>query len=256
MSGADSAELLDAFRAAALSVTKLYKTSTAYQARSRADGYQDCLDDLLAFLDKENIGVSDGEGWRIRKWATDHLEPRDAISPESDEEVEKVDTSSSSPQLHRSSSLAPVPTGRTDPQMRESAPPTIIPAAARSTSPIVEDVDIVVPSQDNFTFQSSIAYPSHETYMNLANLDLSDSQAHSSPTSRQGATTATATTGTPSIVRNTRLRNGRSTSRTTINRVAGQKRKVNLAEIFDLGSLGHGNGKDVFGGGGKRSRHA
>ena len=243
-----------------MSVTKLYKTSTTYQARSRAEGYQDCLDDLLSFLDKENIGVSDGEGWRIRKWATDHLEPRDTI-PESDEEVEKVDTSSSSPQLHRSSSLAPLPTGRTDAQMRDSAPPSIIPAATsaatqtQSTSPIVEDVDIVVPSQDNFTFQSSIPFPSHETYMNLANLDLSDSQVHSSPTSRQGATPAT-TTGTPSIARNTRLRNGRSTSRTTINRVAGQKRKVNLAEIFDLGSLGHGNGKDVFGGGGKRSRHA
>lgn len=257
MSAADSVDVLDAFRAAALSVTKLYKMSAAAQARSRAEGYQDCLDDLLAFLDKENIGLSDGEGWTIRKWATDRQEPRDTISQtmESEDEVEKPETSASSPQLQRSSSVAPQHTGRTDAPMRDSAPPTFAPTSTQSISPITEDVEIVVPTQDTFTFQSSIPYPSHDTYISLANLDLSDSQSHpSNTTTRQGAAPNTSAT-TPTISRNARLRNGRPTSKAAINRVAGQKRKVNLAELFDLGSLGHGNGKDVFGGG-KRSRHA
>jgi hypothetical protein len=56
-------QLLDVFKAAALSVTKLYKTSALAEAKARTDGYQDCIDDLLAFLDKGNIGLSDGEGW-------------------------------------------------------------------------------------------------------------------------------------------------------------------------------------------------
>ena len=58
-------QLLQAFKAAALSVTKLYKTAAADQGRTRAEGYQDALDELLAFLDREDIGLSDGEGWRI-----------------------------------------------------------------------------------------------------------------------------------------------------------------------------------------------
>ena len=49
-------QLLQAFKAAALSVTKLYKTAALDQTRARSEGYQDALDDLLSFLDKEDIG--------------------------------------------------------------------------------------------------------------------------------------------------------------------------------------------------------
>ncbi|KAK3316686.1 hypothetical protein B0H66DRAFT_626043 [Apodospora peruviana] len=246
---ADSAELLDAFKAAALSVTKLYKTSTAAQSKARGDGYQDCLDDLLAFLDNEKIGVVDGDGWRIRKWITDRLEGRDAVSQimESEDEADKGETVASSPRLQRSGSSVPPSTGRNDMQMRESAPPAVAPSTTQSVSPIMEEVEIVVPSQDTFTFQSSISYPSQESYMHIANLDLSDSQTH---------TTTTMPTPSTPTVRNARGRNGRPISRTTISRVHGQKRKVNLAEIFDIASLGYGNGgKDVFGNASKRSRH-
>ena len=45
--------LLQAFKDAALSVTKLYKTAAADQAKTRAEGFQDCLDELLTFMDKE-----------------------------------------------------------------------------------------------------------------------------------------------------------------------------------------------------------
>lgn len=241
----DSPELLDAFRAAALSVTKLYKTSAAAQAKSRTDGYHDCLEDLVAFLDKEGLGASSGEGWKIRKWATDRLEGREPISQslESEDEADKPEIAS--PQAHRSSS-APQPTiVRNEVQMKDPAP---APApATQPVSPISTDDDIGVPTQDTFTFQSSIPYPPQEAHMSLANLDLSDGgQTHN----RSPVTTTTTTTP-----RNLRGRSVRTAaSRTALGRGAGQKRKVNLAEIFDLGSLGHGNGKDMFGNGGKRGR--
>ncbi|KAK3682140.1 hypothetical protein B0T22DRAFT_276945 [Podospora appendiculata] len=248
----EATELLDAFRAAALSVTKLYKTSASAQAKARADGYQDCLDDLLVFLDKEKMGMADGEGWQIRRWATERLEGRDTISQtvESEEEENDKPEPASSPVLHRSNSVAPLPAGKHENSMRDSAPPPATAPVQPTTYPVAEESEMVAPSMDQFTFQSSHPYP-QDAYMNLANLDLSDSQKHN--TANRTAT-ATGTT------RGTRVRNGRVPSRAAISRVAGQKRKlgggVNLAEIFDLDSLGHGNGKDVFGGGGKRSRHA
>ena len=253
MSSESPEQLLDAFKAAALSVTKLYKTSAAAQAKARADGYQDCLDDLLSFLDKENIGLSDGEGWRIRRWATERLEGRDAISQamESDDEVEKPEPLSS-PEIHRSSSarqLSPAVT-RNEVNMRESAPPAM--------EPVVEAVEeqqqpqqpkqpeFVVPTQDTFTFQAPHAYPNQDAYLNLDNLNLSDTHATSSTTA----------TSVPRAIR----RHGstpRSNSRAGnhLGRGAGQKRRLNLGEIFDLGSLGYG--KDPFGSNGpKRSRHS
>ncbi|KXX76378.1 hypothetical protein MMYC01_207541 [Madurella mycetomatis] len=239
---AESNELLEAFKAAALSVTKLYKTSASAQAKSRADGYQDCLEDLLTLLDRENIGLAAGEGQKIRKWVTERLEGRDTTSPslESDDEAEKAEAPASSPQLPRGAPVATLhPTGKGEVQMRDSAPPVLTTIPCPS-SPTVEEVDIVVPSQETFTFQSSQPYP-QDAAMRLANLDLSDSQQHG-PANRSA----------PRCGRN---RNARACPRASLGRGAGQKRKVNLAEIFDLGSLDSGNGKDMFGSGGKRSRH-
>src|SRR5215469_11633889 len=67
-------ELIQAFKQAALSVTALYKTAGAEQARAYQQGYQDALEELLRFLDKENLGLQDGEGWRVRQWATERYQ--------------------------------------------------------------------------------------------------------------------------------------------------------------------------------------
>ncbi|KAK0707573.1 hypothetical protein B0H67DRAFT_495189 [Lasiosphaeris hirsuta] len=238
----DPTELLDAFRAAALSVTKLYKTSASAQAKSRADGYHECLEDILAFLDREGIGASESEAGRIRKWATERLEGRDSLL-ESEDEAEKAEVAS--PHTQRSNS-APQPAPQPEVQMKDTVPPAV-PVTQPPTIQIpIEDTEIVVPTQDTFNFQSSSPYP-HDAYMNLANLDLSDSQTH---------TTSNRPPGSSTTPRNMRGRSARVASRAAnLGRGAGQKRKVNLAEIFDLSSLGHGSGKDVFGGG-KRSRFA
>ncbi|RMD41012.1 hypothetical protein DV735_g4115, partial [Chaetothyriales sp. CBS 134920] len=67
-------QLLQAFKTAALSVTNLYKSAAADQQSSRDAGYQDALEDLLRMMDSENLGVQDGEGWRIRQWVTERYD--------------------------------------------------------------------------------------------------------------------------------------------------------------------------------------
>jgi len=68
-------DLHQAFKAAALSVAQLYKTAAADETSARTNGYQDALEDLLSFLDQQNLGLGDGEGWRVRQWATEKLSP-------------------------------------------------------------------------------------------------------------------------------------------------------------------------------------
>jgi len=251
--GADSPEqLLDAFKAAALSVTKLYKTSAAAQAKSRTDGYQDCLDDLLVFLDKHNIGLGDGEGWQIRKWATERLDGRDSAPQITDDEedTDKTDIVSS-PEISRASAVpnvASVPAT----VRNESAPPASqSPSTTPETTPVEQQM-ITVPTQDHFTFQCPHPYP-QESYLNLANLDLSDRiRTNDGTTQGSSATPGSQTTKPRRDKRNLRPRNSTMTSG-HLGKGAGQKRPINFAELFDVGGLNFG--KDVFGREGKRSRH-
>lgn len=182
---ANTEHLLDVFRTAALSVTKLYKSSVTAQAKARAEGFQDCLDDLLSFLDKENLGLNDGEGWKIRAWANERLDNRD-VSPqatESDDDTEKQDTVSS-PQIHRSSSTASLSRVPAECQAQpRTSPQTEVQEQddeASEMTPVAEEIavdehEIVVPTQETFDFRSSHPYPQDaHTNLNLSNLRLSD----------------------------------------------------------------------------------
>ena len=91
-------QLLQAFRQAALSVTNLYKSAAGDHDSIRQGGYQEAIDDLLKFLDRENLGLQDGEGWRIRQWATAKY---DASYAQHSEGEEEEDTSETEPR-HRS----------------------------------------------------------------------------------------------------------------------------------------------------------
>ena len=223
-------QLLDVFKAAALSVTKLYKTSAMAESRARSEGYQECLDDLLMFLDRANLGLRDGEGWRIRAWATERLDGRDAPSNsitnnESEDENERSDRTNS-PELTRTSTEPPAATQRAS----EPLAPTVAPTVAT----ISEEHPIVVPTQDSFTFQSAHPYP------NIATLDLSDGRpldhAPKNSKGRHGGPRGDKRSGTP------------------LGRGAGAKRRWDFEDFFG-GCLG---GKDPTGGSGgnKRGRHA
>ncbi len=150
---------------------------------------------------------------------------------ESDDEAEKLDVISPS-ETHGPAGTQPTSTLRSDIPMREPAAPSPAqvpnPTPAQTTSPRIDELpEIVVPSQETFTFQSQHAYP-QDAYLNLANLDLSDSRSHDPPS----RTTASSTPSTRRVDRRSGVRTG---SRSSLGRGAGQKRKVNLAEIFDLG---------------------
>jgi hypothetical protein len=245
-------QLLQAFKAAALSVTKLYKTAAADQSRARSEGYQDALDELLVFLDREDIGLSDGEGWKIRRWATERLDGRDTVSQhaESDDDTEKQERGSS-PVLERTQSATQLSTRTASPVRTESVTPIIPP-------PIFEQPTMLPPAS-TFTFRSSHPYP-QDTDMNLSDLNLSDSRGQPLDATivshRSQSPSASITITRPSRSASRLNQTNRHNTRTpnSIGRGAGQKRKINLGEFFDIGNLGHG--KDGFGGGGKRGRFA
>lgn len=257
-------QLLADFKAAALSVTNLYKTATAENARSREAGYQDALDDLLAFLDRENMGLMDGEGWRVRRWATERLD--DAPKGSEDEEditrEEVVETRSSSPEVQRkptvpaaSSSLLEEEHQRPASEPPQHATQYQQQAAPTSTAPLAA---VPVPALDDFSFRSAQAYPTNHNREDNATMDVD-------PTS---TTSARATPKASSRNRHTnhaRSRdNNRSSTGPTFNfnlgSGAGGKRKMPYPDFFDISGLNPEGGNDSSrrdggGRGGKKGRH-
>lgn len=258
-----SHHLLSDFKAAALSVTNLYKTAAAENKAAREAGYQDALDDLLAFLDKENMGLMDGEGWRVRRWATERLDdaPRASEDEEEAPREETVETRSSSPEAQRkpatptiSSELAEDTESR-----RASEPPQHAQAMAPPTS---------VPVLNDFTFSSGQTYPTNH---DRADLPTANQHNHTGmEVDNASSSTSTPNTSTvritpkPSRSRLSRNRENRGPAGTTFNfnlgSGAGNKRKIPYPDFFDISGTGTADGadrdrKDGSGRGGKRGRH-
>jgi hypothetical protein len=242
--------LLQVFKQAALSVTNLYKAAASEHDKAYREGYQDAIEELLSFLDKENLGLQDGEGWRVRRWATERFEGTSAATAanasESDDEVEDDNKAQREPppSLLRKSSQdllsqqAAIANLRPSPShtRSESAPPITAAAVVDQTPLRSNGIQSYSIPQADFTFRSA-----HEMDMDTAE-----------------------NTGTVHInVVPRPSRNLRQNSR-TVNRTgsalgpgAGMKRRLPNFDFFDLGGF---NGRDGFGGtgggggGGKRGR--
>lgn len=215
-------QLIEVFKAAALSVTKLYKSSVAAEVRARADGYQDCLDDLFTFLERDAVTLGEAASTRLRKWAADRRDGRDPTSESEDEVIDKSESISPPDPLTNNLQIsqAPAQTPSENPPPVEIIPPTN------------EPHQFIVPSQENFTFQSDHQYP------NIATLDLSDTASHGM--AHRPTRTSRNRNGNRSGIRPNHLGRG-----------AGTKRRMDFDDLFG-GCFG---GKDPFSGGGKRSRH-
>ncbi|MCJ1290864.1 hypothetical protein MMC34_002406 [Xylographa carneopallida] len=247
--------LLQAFRTAALSVTNLYKTAAVDQKEARQSGYQDALDELLAFLDKENLGLGDGEGWRVRQWATERLDGTPPAHTGSDSDEDRVEVEkrngSSSPVLQqknipesaqrrspsRSSSPArPEDTSAAPPPLLSIPPPTIFQAPTdvftfRSVHQLPQDTDMQSgDTTQNLTIQTDTGTPA--VRVEFTPRSARTALRHSSLSSRH----------------NTRS----STSVRTLGPGAGSKRRVTFGDFFDISNLG--DSKDPGGPAGKRSR--
>lgn len=268
-------DLLSDFKAAALSVTNLYKTAAKSQERARAAGYQDALDDLLTFLDNESLGLMDGEGWRVRQWATAKLDG-DGSAPQqgagtnstmaededdgsTTKEDDKDEERSSSPEVQRRPrAVATVSSDLTeeDAQHRRvvSEPPQPAPAPASM--------------QSEFTFQSSHAYPTSNHDRDGTNsMELDASITPPQPSINSSTPSSTETVRIVSRPQRSKQHNGRrndsriSTLNFNLGSGAGNKRKMPYQDFFDISNINTDNTdrKDGGGGGngrgGKRGRH-
>lgn len=224
------------FRSAALTVTNLYKAALADIDRSRADGYQEALEHLVGFLDKENLGVGDGEGWRIRQWAMERLDgalPGQSASESDDDSPEEPRARSSSPVMERNSSPETVrvvdsPVEST--HRSDSAPPPV--SADRS------DTDMT-PLPTVFHFSSPQAYPStsagdHPSY------DFTAAARRAFPTPRRTSNRTSARSMQRSAAQNL----------LSLGSGAGQKRKL----VHDFFNIDFNDRRDGSGPGPKQRR--
>ncbi|KAF2426468.1 hypothetical protein EJ08DRAFT_651735 [Tothia fuscella] len=245
-----SEAILAAFREAALSVTNLYKTSASLETDAYRDGYQDALEDLLGFMDKRELGLQDGDGWGIRKWATERYQRTGVAPSESDEdgELEEQRPRSSSPTIQRKTGGdTPVSTpavAASAPIRSESAPPVTTTLPEIGTPEPIASLQV---PQAEFSFRTTHQYPT------VHDIDMENPDA--SKGSNQGAQPTVQVNIIPRPPRNSRSghnprQNNRTSNNFQLGTGAGMKRRLPHMDFFDLGNL---NSKDAFGGG-KRGR--
>lgn len=244
-------QLLQSFKAAALSVTNLYKNAVCEQAQAKQAGYQEAIEDLLQFLDRENLGVGDGEGWSVRQWATERLDGN-GFPGSDDDDPEKRDRSTTpaatrkdqpgSEPVHQQPKPTPTvnnaqaPPSQPQHQHQHPTPP----APSAPTENNVLDRSAV------FTFTSGLPLPQPQEQD--VDMQPSDTASDSTPVS------------VSVLPRNSRPQNrlnnlARSNPRASTREPSvgvGSKRKLAVPDFFDLSGFGHGN-RDMFGGN-KRGR--
>ena len=278
----NDSDLLSDFKAAALSVTNLYKTAATSQTRARAAGYQDALDELLAFLDGENMGLMDGEGWRVRQWATERLDgDGTTVKPgntgtntmtddEDDNGVAKDDnkeegTRSSSPDAQKKSTQ--LPSSYTESADDENPLPRRVVSEPPQPQPQPQQQTInLAPPQGIFTFQSTRAWPSNHD--REGNMDL-DAATTPPPQNLNGSSAPSSTETVRILSRSARSNRHTNHNRRTDNRAstislnlgpaAGGKRKIPYPDFFDISEFNDGMDRkdgNGTGRGGKRGRHA
>lgn len=230
------------FRTAALTVTNLYKDALADLDRSRSDGYQEAIEELLGFLDKENIGTGIGEGWRIRQWAAERLEgtPKQPASDSEEDELDDKRARSSSPIMEHSIVLE-------DPRTSGS----IVGAAHRSDSappPVQTEATTVdadtSPLNHVFQFSGTHTYPSN----NNNNIDATAVSDFTSA-ARRAFPNPRRTSNRPSQ-RNLH-RSAAQNAALQLGHGAGQKRRL-MQDFFNVD--GFNDRRDGSSGGPKRGR--
>lgn len=250
-------DIHQAFRTAALTVTTLYRSAIADLDKARAEGYQEAMEELLGFLDRENLGVGDGEGWRVRQWATERYQ---AHAETSDDDTDDKRTGrSSSPVLERTaipqpaalpvhgeSSVSTASEGRMTteiPPMRPESAPAPLPTEQ------LQDTEMA-PTPPMFHFTASHPYPSFDATTDNTLTDPVEAARRAFPGPYRRPTHRSQ--------RNMQRDAARNSQNNTIplgvlGTGAGTKRKL-MENYFGLDFGGNDHRKDGHGGGGKRGR--
>jgi hypothetical protein len=227
------------FRTAALNVTNLYKSALADLDRARTDGYQEALEELLGFLEKENIGTGMGEGWRIRQWAADRLEGALPKQPGSDSEEDDLDDK-------RARSSSPIMEHSIVPEDSHTAAHVVGAAYRSDSAPLPVQTEATTPEGDmsslNHVFQFSTpqSLPSHNTN-DAAVSDFAAAARRAFPNPRRVSNRPSSRNLQRSAAQNLlQLGNG-----------AGQKRRI-MNDFFNVD--GFNDRRDGSSGGPKRGR--
>lgn len=250
--------LLQAFKSAALSVTNLYKSAVQDQNNNRAAGYQDALDDLLRFLDSENLGLQDGEGWRVRQWVTERYDGS-ANQPQPESEDERIEVESTREPPAETIASSPEP----QPQSAESREEDdAMERNAEAFNENTQQPPIQSSSQGSFHFR----YPSETAARLQVERERRESLSAPPLSSPVSDSDGPSTAPSRSIVtaRGTRSgQRGASNRQNSSNRQSvrglgigsGSKRKNPFPDVnfFDINGFGPRDGTDP---GSKRGRHA
>ncbi|KAJ9603533.1 hypothetical protein H2200_011719 [Cladophialophora chaetospira] len=226
--------LLQAFRTAALSVTNLYKSAVTDQNASRQAGYQEALEDLLGFLDRENLGLQDGEGWRVRQWATERFDGS-ALPQQTESDDDRSDSG------QRPRSITPTREQRT-------ATPSDQPEEPRAEMATQTDDSSSCTTKDQ-PLTAPIFYFSGTTSSNPSDNMQTDDESNTA-TEAQGPSTPSSHANRPIAVSRGnrtphRSGNGRHTSRSATKEftfTTGTKRKFQIPDFFDISNIGPKDG--------------
>jgi len=235
-------QLLQAFRNAALSVTNLYKSAVTDQSSSRQAGYQEALEELLSFLDRENLGLQDGEGWRVRQWATERYDgSAHQQGNESDDEAAEIE--------QRPRSISPVRKQPTEPTTTP-VEPVKVESATQTEDMQNSTTRDHSPSTPIFQF-SGHSVPGGPDHM-LTDEDANGSSSdHLEPsTSTSTSTSATAPIrlevvnprGSRTPHRHANQRHGVRQANREFTFTAGSKRKIQFPDFFNISDFGPRDG--------------
>lgn len=219
----------------------------------------------MSFLDKEQLGLGDGEGRKVRQWVTERIDGTGAASSDTDDDrgdIEK-ETRSSSPALVRKENQD-VPTPRQ--QSRSTSPPRTASAGQKpQPTPVTEFGTGSKPA--TFTFTAGPQFPQQQQHQQSQDIDMQPSDVTSTtttapPIEAQAPISSNVTTPsvrvevvprgtrTPHRHNNSTRHNPRSATREP-GPGTGSKRKFHFGDFFDISSIG--NGREGSGGG-KRGR--
>ena len=253
-------QLLQSFKSAALSVTNLYKSAASEQTAARSAGYQEALEDLLGFLERENIGLGNGEGWRVRQWLAERMERampgHTTTDSDDDADDDNKRARSSSPIAEKTNHdrKGSVSSARTtSPSRPGSAPPNV--TTFGSTTRLVQP-EPSPPSRQRqeFTFRSQYSYPHSSHSSHESDMDTVDPGSVGVP----AAVPALRVDVLPRHTRSSHRHNGhgsRLSSRTSsgvLGSGAGAKRRFPFGDYFDISGIG----RDFPGGPPKRGRYS
>lgn len=239
-------QLLQAFKAAALSVTNLYKSAASDQAQARQAGYQEAIEDLLHFLDRENLGLGDGEGWKVRQWATERAEGTPATFDSDDDDKQ---TRSTPPAMLRKEQRDKLQQDSPSSLQAESASETHAPTNHEQPTAMPTDDSSTPAKPSIFTFSAGPQFPSMSPEM--------DTQIPDHMPMNSTSSIDTSSVGISVLPRNpwSANRHNNSARRSSTRDSGGSlsnKRRLQFPDFFDVSGL---NGRDLFGGG-KRGRFA